>query len=390
MTDVERSVSASGRLSIDLAALKRNYRLIAGLVAPARVAPVVKADAYGLGAFAVSKVLRKAGCTHFFVAQLEEALALKRQLPVDVTLMVLNGLMPGTEEACACAGIVPVLNSLEQAMAWSAVAEKLGRPLPASLQFDTGMSRLGVSLEAAARLANDPAFRTSVPLMTVMSHLACAETRDHLANEHQRSTFEALSDMFPGVPRSLANSGAAFFPSDFHGDFVRAGIALYGGAPSGNKKNPMHPVVQVEARVIQIRTVPAGTPVGYGLSFTAERESHIATIGVGYADGWLRSLSHCGAAWFQGVRLPIAGRISMDSATLDVTELPEGMLKPGDWVELVGSSQSIDDVARDAGTISYEVLTRLGSRFHRTYVDDVEECSLDSEVRATAPGIFAA
>lgn len=360
--------AAGGRLFVDLAALAANFRLIAGRVAPARAAAVVKADAYGLGAAAVVPALYKAGCRDFFVAHLSEAQVLTPQLPSDATIYVLNGIMPGGEEGCANGGVVPVINSVEQATAWRAVAEGRQRPLAAVLQVDSGMSRLGVSAEDAARLAQDQAFRRYIPLVMVMSHLACAETQRHAANARQRSTFEALANLFPGVPRSLANSGAAFLPAEFHGEVVRIGIALYGGAPTDSQANPMRPVVRLEARVIQVRSIPAGTSVGYGFTFTADRQSRIATVAVGYADGWLRSSSNRGSAWFSGVRLPILGRVSMDCMTVDVTRVPDGALNAGDWVELIGPSQSIDDVAADAGTIAYEVLVRLGDRFHRVHL----------------------
>lgn len=358
---------AGGRLTIDLAALAANHALLARRVAPAACAAVVKADAYGLGALRVAPALAAAGCRDFFVAHLAEALSLQPHLPSDARLYVLNGLQPGSERPCAEAGIVPVLNSLEQARRWCEAGRALGRPITAILQLDSGMSRLGFPPSEAEALATDESFRADVKLAYVMSHLACADHPGDNANAAQRARFEALAALFPSVPRSLANSGGAFLPADFHCDLVRPGVALYGAAPNDAGPNPMRPVVQLEARVIQVRTIPAGTGVGYGLTFKADREARIATIAVGYADGWLRSLGNRGAAYFNGVRLPIAGRVSMDSITLDVTALPEGALGLGDWVELIGPNQTLDQVAADAGTISYEILTSLGPRYHRIY-----------------------
>lgn len=358
---------AGGRLTIDLDALAANHALLARRVAPALCAAVVKADAYGLGAVRVAPVLAGAGCRDFFVAHLAEGLSLQPYLPADARLYVLNGLQPGSERRCAKSGIIPVLNSLEQAQRWRETAEELGRPLGAVLQLDSGMSRLGLPPAEAETLAADEDFRAHVRLAYVMSHLACADHPNSGANAAQRARFEELTALFPSVPRSLANSGGAFLPADFHCDLVRPGVALYGAAPNDAGPNPMRPVVRLEARVIQVRTIPAGTGVGYGLTFNAERETRIATIAVGYADGWLRSLGNRGAAYFNGVRLPIAGRVSMDSITLDVTALPEGTLGLGDWVELIGPSQTLDQVAADAGTISYEILTSLGPRYHRIY-----------------------
>lgn len=362
------AVISGGRLRIDLGAIAQNYRTIASRVTPAEVGAVVKADAYGLGAAQVSSTLYAQGCRLFFVAHLDEALKLRPLLPADSRLAVLNGLPPGAEALAADAAIIPVLNSLEQARQWRDAARAAGRRLPAILQFDSGMGRLGLPPEDLPALTGDNAFRDDIDLIMVMSHLACADTPGHPANTAQLARFTDMAVHFPDVPRALANSGGAFLPQGFRCDVVRTGIALYGGAPNDETPNPMRPVVSLDARVIQIRTVPAGAPIGYGHDFRCARESRIATIGVGYADGLPRSLGNRGAAWFEGERLPIVGRVSMDSITLDVTALPHGRLQAGDWVELIGPHQPIDAIARNAGTISYEILTSLGPRYHRTYV----------------------
>ena len=225
-----------------------------------------------------------------------------------------------------------------------------------------------MATEDLAPLAANARFRSAVDLVMIMSHLACADTPDHPANAAQFTSFQAAAALFPGIPRALANSGGAFLPADFRADIVRTGIALYGGAPNRAGSNPMQPVVMLEARVIQVRTIKAGGAVGYGHSHHCERESRIATLGVGYADGLPRSLGNRGAAWHAGKRLTIVGRVSMDSITIDVTALPPRQIKAGDWVELIGPHQSIDAIADDAGTISYEMLTSLGTRYDRAYV----------------------
>lgn len=374
MDDVDTPLLiAGGRLEISLDALRDNFRIIAARTAPARTAAVVKADGYGLGAERVAPAFAQAGCRDFFVAHLAEALALQPVLPVDATLYVLNGLQPGTEEICAQADILPVLNSVEQALRWRDTAQAMGTSLPALLQVDSGMSRLGMPRAAAARLAQDAAFSEHVAIRLVMSHLACADTPDHPANAGQIARFVEMASLFPDAGRSLANSGGSFLPTPFHMDVVRPGIALYGGAPNDRSPNPMQPVIRLDARVIQVRTIHAGDGVGYGLSFTAQGDTRIATIAVGYADGLPRTLGNRGAAWINGVRLPIAGRVSMDSITLDVTALPPETLQLGDWVELIGPNQTLDDLARDAGTISYEILTSLGRRYHRIYRDDPQQ-----------------
>lgn len=368
MPDNRAPTARCGRLWIDLSALARNYAAIAARVAPATAAAVVKADAYGLGSGPVASALWDAGCRRFFVAHLDEALAIRDELPPQAELIVLNGLPPGAEPLCARHGIVPVLNSLGQAERWAEAARALDRRLPAVLQLDSGMSRLGLAPEDGVRLAHDDRFRQAVDLRLVMSHLASSGTPGSKANAMQIAAFDRLAAAFPGVPRSLANSGGAFLAAPYHKDVVRAGIALYGGSPSGDPADALEPVVRLDARVVQVRTVPEGTGVGYDLTHRCTRPTRIATIGVGYADGLPRALGNRGAAWFDGRRLPILGRVSMDSITLDVSDLPAGQPAEGDWVEIIGPHQPVDVLARDAGTISYEILTSLGHRYDRHYL----------------------
>ncbi|HWV61218.1 MAG TPA: alanine racemase [Sphingopyxis sp.] len=361
---------SGGRLRIDLDTIAANYRIMSERVAPAEVGAVVKANAYGLGASQVARALCNMGCRLLFVAHLGEALALRGGLPAGTRFIILNGLPAGAEASCAEAGIIPVLNSPEQARRWAEAAHGIGTRLPAALQLDSGMGRLGIAPEDLAPLAADARFRSAVDLVMVMSHLACADTPEHPANAAQLAAFEAAAALFPDIPRALSNSGGAFLQPEYHADIVRAGIALYGGSPNRSAPNPMRPVVGLEARIIQIRTIAAGGGVGYGHSHRCARESRIATVGVGYADGLPRSLGNRGAAWHGGVRLPIVGRVSMDSITIDVTAVPQERIAAGDWVELIGPHQSIDRLADDAGTISYEMLTSLGARFDRTYVEE--------------------
>ena len=291
-------------------------------------------------------------------------------MPEAARIYVLNGLPPGAEASCAAGGLLPVLNSWEQAMAWRDLAVGQRRRLPALLQIDTGMSRLGLSPQDVARLAEHPDFFAHVEVKQVMSHLACADTPGSAATEEQLARFEALAGLLPPAPRSLANSAGVFAGRRFHADLVRPGLALYGAGPFEGKASLMQPAVRLDARVIQVRTVQPGTGVGYGLTFTAAKVMKIATVAVGYADGWPRRLGGRGAAYFKGVRLPIVGRVSMDSMTLDVTALADGVLAPGDAVELIGPHQTLEAVAADADTITYEILTSLGRRYARTYVGE--------------------
>ncbi len=339
------------------------------MVAPAKAAAVVKADGYGLGVTRIAPALYRAGCRAFFVADLGEAVELRPLVAGDAAVYVLNGLQPGTEKACAAAAVIPVLNSLEQVANWSAAARSLGRKLAGVLQLDTGMSRLGLSDIEVDEFTANPALRDGIDLTLIMSHLACADDAGSAANPEQLARLRALLDKLPRLPVSLANSGGAFLPADFHFDLVRPGIALYGAMPTNRPTAPMRPVVRLDARVIQVRSIPPGAIVGYGASFTAGQELRIATLAVGYADGWPRHLGNCGAAYCGAVRLPIVGRVSMDSTAVDVTALPAGTLRLGSLVELIGPHQTLDDVAADSGTIAYEILTRLGPRYSRRYRD---------------------
>ncbi|MGP3709295.1 alanine racemase [Brucella sp. RRSP16] len=361
----ERDLAAGGVLTIDLAALRHNYSAIARHIAPTRAAAVVKADAYGLGASRVAPAFYDAGCRDFFVAHLGEAIALKPFLQPDATLYVLNGLQPGTEAACARDGILPVLNSLEQIENWGALAARQGRKLPALLQLDTGMSRLGLSASEFERLLENFALLDNIDIKFVISHLASGDEPENAANARQLANMTALLVRLPKLPVAFANSGGSFLDKSYHFDLARPGVALYGVGP----ENEIVPVLTLSARVIQVRDIDKGAAVGYGGTYVAEGPTRVATIAVGYADGWFRSLSNKGSAFFGDTRLPIIGRVSMDSITLDVSALPEGTLKLGSLVELIGPHQRLEDVARDCDTIPYEILTALGNRYARVYVE---------------------
>lgn len=370
MADVEAGASAegaTGRLAIDLSALGRNYAKLAALVAPARAAAVVKADAYGLGADRVAPALYGKGCRHFFVAQFSEATALQPCLAPDARIFVLNGLQPGDEMTCAALGIVPVLNSLTQWQRWSATARDAKRALPAVLQFDTGMSRLGIPPADRDALAREIPAQRDVDILFLMSHLASADEAESEQNGDQLAEMQRICSQFPGIAICFANSGGIFLGGGYHGALVRPGIALYGGAPTAGRGNPMEPVVRLDVAVVQTRTVPAGARIGYSGAQVATTETRLATIAAGYADGLPRSLGGRGAVYYDGTRLPFAGRVSMDSIIVDISALPEGALSLGSFVEVIGPHQSLEDLAQDAGTISYEILTSLGHRYVRQY-----------------------
>lgn len=357
------------RLRIDLGAVVGNWRSLKARMAGGDCAAVLKADAYGLGAARVGEALAAAGCRQFFVAHLDEAIALRPHLPAPATLRVLHGPMPGTEAEFVAHGIEPVLNSLGQFQAWRALAHRLDRELPAFVQVDTGMARLGLPPDEWRRLADDPRAFDGVPLKGVMSHLACADEPGHPANAAQRAAFVAARRRLPPAPASLANSSGIFLGPDWHFDLARPGAALYGVAPVPGQANPMRPVVRLQAQVIQVRGVDAGAPVGYAQGWVAPAATRIATVSVGYADGYLRCLGGRGAsAWLGGQALPVVGRVSMDTLTVDVGALPVGAVQAGTLLDLMPPDGGVDALAARAGTIGYEILTSLGARYERVYL----------------------
>ena len=351
-------------LEVDLAAVVANWRVLCERHPGGAVAGVVKADGYGLGAAQVAPALLGAGCRHFFVALPEEALALRPVLP-GAFLGVLNGLLPGSEEALANADIVPVLGSLGEIETWAGLARRLGRALPGMVHVDTGMSRLGLSRAELAVLAEQPERLAGIDVRYVMTHLVSSEEPENRLNQVQRERFQAACAVLPKAPRSFANSSGVFLGEGFGSDLARPGAALYGINPTPGRANPMRQTVRLRARVLAVREIGAGETVGYNATWTAGRASRIATAAIGYADGWHRSLSNRGRAFFDGQAVPLVGRVSMDLATFDVTEQPG--VQAGDWLDLLGPGLTPDDVAADAGTNGYEVLTSLGRRFHRIY-----------------------
>jgi alanine racemase len=365
---------SSAQLLIDLSAIAANYALLKEKSAPATCAAVVKADAYGLGLAPVVRTLAAEGCTHFFIAHPGEGAAL-RAIP-DPRLNAahvysLGGLCGEAPELLVRHNLTPVLSTLDEAGAWSRESARAGRALPAVLHIDTGMNRLGLSSADARELARNPLPGLDIKL--IMSHLACAEDQATPKNEEQRSRFDAARALFPKAGASLANSSAIFLGASYLYDLTRPGCALYGVNPTPAKPNPMQGAVTLSAPILQVRSIDRGETVGYGATFRAGGPMRIATIGVGYADGYPRALGGQGEAVLAGQRIPVVGRVSMDLTTLDVTALPEDIAKPGALVELIGPDMPVDEVARAAGTIGYEILTQLGHRYARFYTGQAED-----------------
>lgn len=368
------SPAARALLTVDLGGIKANWRWLAAVARGAECAGVVKADAYGLGIERVVAALWEAGCRTLFVATLVEGARLKAVLP-EATAYILDGLMPGTAPVYPERGLRPVLGSRAEIEEWAAYCRSVGAQLPAAVQIDTGMNRLGLPAAEVQALAADPAPLADFTLTLVMSHLACGDTVGSPMNARQKAAFDSLRALLPPAPASLSNSAGTLLGSDYRYDLVRPGIALYGGRAMDGRPNPAAKVVRVESRILQVREISAGEVVGYGATFTATRPSRIATIATGYADGFLRSI--CGPigrppppAYIGGYPAPIVGRVSMDLVTLDITDVPPSLARRGAWAELIGRHVQIDDLADASGTIGYEVLTRLGPRFQRIYVSD--------------------
>lgn len=363
--------TAGATLTIDLDAVAANYHILRHRLGTALCTAVVKADAYGLGAAPVTRRLAREGCHSFFVAQLGEGLLLRTALNdagVDASIYILDGLAPGTEPDYIEHRLIPVLNQPSEIGAWSAAGKARDSALPAILHIDTGMARLGMTLDDATALAAAPDRLKGIDLRYVMSHLACANERDHPMNSEQRDRFCEVLALFPGIPGSLANSSGVFLGPDFHFAMARPGSALYGIQPLDAESKPMRQVINLKGKILQCRFIDTGQAVGYGATHLVARRSRIATVGLGYADGFLRSLGNRASGYIDGIRVPMVGRVSMDLITFDVTDVPETACRPGASVELIGPHQSQDDLATEAGTIGYEILTSLGTRYHRHYV----------------------
>ncbi|MCW2246340.1 alanine racemase [Azospirillum fermentarium] len=357
---------AGAILTIDLGAVVENWRRLSARLSPAPCAAVVKADGYGLGAAAVGRALFGAGCTRFFVAQLDEALALRAALP-DPQILCLGGLPARTDSTFVHHRITPVLNHLGEVDAWAAVCRERNTALPAAIHIDTGMNRLGLSPAEVDELSADPTRLTGIGLDLWMSHLACADEAESPVSGEQLARMTAAVARLPKAPVSFANSSGIFLGSAYHFDLGRPGVALYGVNPTPGKPNPMVPTIRLDARVLQVRSVDLGMTVGYGAAHRMPRAGRIATLGVGYADGYFRSLGARGHVFVDGVPAPVVGRISMDLITVDVSGLADGAVVPGKLVELIGPNRPVDTVAEEAGTIGYEILTSLGRRYHRDY-----------------------
>lgn len=344
---------AQANLTIDLEALAANWRALDRMSGTGtETAATIKADAYGLGAAQAGPALARAGARRFFVATAEEGAALRKVLGAGPVIHVYSGHMAGDAALIGGAGLVPMLNSVEQL---TRQIEALPDQ-PFGIQLDTGMNRLGMEPSEWAAVAELALPRGPA---LIMSHLACADDPDDAMNAAQLALFRQLTDG-TGIPRSIAATGGVLLGADYHFDVTRPGVGLYGGRPFTQAQ----PVAHLSLPVIQIRDVEPSEAVGYSRTWRAEAPTRVATLASGYADGILRALSSRGVQlWHGATPCPLLGRVSMDLLTVDVSHLPE----PPEALELLGTRQNVDDLADAAGTIGYEILTALGPRYARHY-----------------------
>lgn len=352
------------RLTVSLSALCDNYRFLCEQTAPAQCGVVVKADAYGLGMAAVAPALYNEGARIFFVAQTGEGIALRSMLEPDAVIYVLNGLLPDSEQDFLAHDLRPVLNRPDSVRRWRDKGRHTGnnKPAPCAIQLDTGLNRLGLTAGEVGSVDLD-----GLDVAMVMSHLACADTPDHLMNTVQRQRFEEMVRYFPDAQKSLAASDGIFCGPEFHFDLARPGAALYGLNPVPRRVNPMKAVINLTAPVLGVHHVEQDGFVGYAATRSVRAGQRIAAIGLGYADGFFRSYSNQANLYWQGTALPVLGRVSMDMILVALDNLPENSLHTGDYVEIIGPSQTVDQLAASSGTISYEIIATFGPRLERIY-----------------------
>jgi len=381
--------TATGILTVDLDAIVANWRKLEKTAVPAECAGVVKANAYGCGAEQVARALSNAGCKTFFVATLDEARVVRGAVPESATIYVLDGFFQNSGEAYAKINCRPVIGDLNELAEWDVFCRRSGWNGGAAIHIDTGMNRLGLTVaEAQGIIPRINAGDHGITL--VMSHLVSAEQLNNSINAKQLAAFREIASLFSGVPAALSNSSGIFLGPQFQFDLVRPGAALYGINPTPEADNPMQPVVELKARIVQIRNVEKGETVGYGGTWTARRPTRLAIVATGYADGYFRAASandgtRGAEVVVAGKRCPVAGRVSMDLTAVDVTDLDKNAARRGHMVTLIGEGITVDELAHHFGTIGYEVLTSLGRRFARIYKGGAAKVEPPAPPTAEAP-----
>jgi alanine racemase len=351
---------------IDLDALVWNYGFLRDQSAPAETGAVVKADAYGLGMAPIAEALHRAGCKTFFTAHFSEALALRAALK-NVTIVTMHGIPESAQAEAVARNITPVINYLSALESWSRFARLSGKSLPAFIHLDTGMNRLGLPPTEQKKLSEKSSLLEGITVKAWMSHFACSDEFNNSLTTQQRDRLKQTVSTLPKAPVCLCNSSGIFWGKDYVFDLTRPGVALYGGNPTLHKPNPMRAVLELQAPILQVRDVDTGMTVGYGATHRFTRKGRVATLALGYADGYHRALENRGTVMIGSHPAPLIGRISMDLITLDITDVPEAAAHPGAMATLIGPHRTLDAVAAEAGTIAYEILTSLGARITRIY-----------------------
>lgn len=358
-------------LHINLDSVVKNYYICKQQVL-GQVGVAVKADSYGLGAVAISKILSQAGCQHFFVATLEEGIELRQKSLINnEKIFVLYGVLPKTEAEFHHYNLIPVINSLEQLFTWNAYGQVLGTHLDCTIHVDTGMNRLGMPKAEFETLLQNFSDYKALNFNLLMSHLACADEVSSHQNLKQLEVFKDLANKFKQLSNnsilSLANSSGIFLSPTYHFDLARPGMAIYGLNPCPGQLNPMVNVASLYSSLLQIKEISDSNLIGYGASYKAKKGDIVGTISIGYADGMLRSMSNKGYVFYKNYKCPIIGRVSMDLINIDLNSVPHDLIQTNALVEIFGENITIDEVANNAGTISYEIITSLGSRLKREY-----------------------
>ncbi|PBB89393.1 alanine racemase [Mesorhizobium sp. WSM3864] len=354
---------------VDLEAVRENYRRLCAIAGGVDCAAVVKGDAYGHGMIACAIALRQAGAKTFFVATANDGVALRTVLQ-GATICVLGGFLPGETEAFVVSNLLPVLNSRNQIEEWHKAAHRIGRPLDSIIHFDTGMNRLGLLADDAAWLRENLSLLSRIPPILYMSHLSAADDLDFERCEFQRKAFLKAVSGLPAAKLSLANSAGVYLGENYLFGMVRPGKATFGINPLTGRKNPMLQPASVMAPIIQVKTIKRGSPVGYSSTYRLVEQAKIATVAVGYANGYSRGGSSRATVYVQGFAAQVVGRVSMDLLTVDVSAVPDWALAPGSPVEILGPNVRDHDLAKACGTIEHEVLISLGHGCARRYVNE--------------------
>jgi alanine racemase len=367
LSKVEPQILAASVINLDN--LAKNYWQIKDeLSYETELTAVVKADSYGFGAIPVSRRLYKEGCRAFWVATIEEGIVVRKALPNDAEIFVLSGIMSGAEDLAVGYGLAPVLNNDYQSNLWIDYGKKTNRKLNAVIQVDTGIFRNGYSYRDIDKLGD---IRKNLNVVWIMSHLACADELNHPLNKIQLGRFRKVLKHFDGAKGCLSATNGIFLGKDYFFDAVRPGKALYGFSIRKDRIGSMTPVMDVFARIVQINRLQAGDTIGYGATFTADRDMTTITIGIGYADGFMRKFSGFGHGFLGGKQMPMVGRISMDYCVLDASEVDESYLEIGNWVALTNDSDyTLERWALELNTLPHEIACRFGSRVKRVYIGE--------------------